>query len=379
MSSMNMKIFAFAMLPAIAAWSTAPKATLRSLFDRTSTDDVLADPISKQPLRAEVTVVGGLRRERCVSQDGIRYPVNRLYADLVPTSGRSEESLTIGIDELREELVDAWGSRVQTGLFRSPLTAFLYERGWRQNFKAAGFPGIDVEFNEVQRWFRPAAGGVVVDMSCGSGLMTRRLVKSSVYGRVLALDYSEAMLQETARRVQEEGVSTKALTLCRADVAALPLRPTSIDAMHAGAAMHCWPRLEEGLRQIRQVLRPGGLFYATTFLQGAYGSGMPRQTGGSSFRFFRDADELRLLLVDAGFEPSSVTVRIEGRGCAVIKAVAPALTSPSTLAPEEVTMEELVSVEAAAEMVASPPLVDTEPKAADDEAEGVNRFFENLD
>jgi hypothetical protein len=36
-------------------------------------------------------------------------------------------------------------------------------------------------------------------------------------------------------------------------------------------------------------------------------------------------------------------------------------------------------VEAAAEMVASPPLVDTEPKAADDEAEGVNRFFENLD
>ena len=108
------------------------------------------------------------------------------------------------------------------------------------------------------------------------------------------------MLQETARRVQEEGVSTKALTLCRADVAALPLRPASIDAMHAGAAMHCWPRLEEGLKQIRQVLRPGGLFYATTFLQGAYGSGMPLQTGGSSFRFFRDADELRQLLVRAG-------------------------------------------------------------------------------
>ena len=193
--------FAVALLPAIAAWSTsaAPKVTLLSLFDRTRTDDVLADPIRKQPLRAEVTVVGGLRRERCVSQDGKRYPVNRLYADLVPTSGRSEESLTIGIDELREELVDAWGSRVQTGLFRSPLTAFLYERGWRQNFKAAGFPGIDVEFKEVQRWFQPAAGGVIVDMSCGSGLMTRRLIKSSVYGRVLALDYSEAVTEADSK------------------------------------------------------------------------------------------------------------------------------------------------------------------------------------
>ena len=42
-------------------------------------------------------------------------------------------------------LEDAWSTRVQTGLFRSPLTSFLYERGWRDNFKRAGFPGIDKE------------------------------------------------------------------------------------------------------------------------------------------------------------------------------------------------------------------------------------------
>ena len=41
--------------------------------------------------------------------------------------------------------------------------------------------------------------------------------------------------------------------------------------MHAGAALHCWPRLEDGLREIRRVLAPGGRFFATTFLQGAYG------------------------------------------------------------------------------------------------------------
>ena len=34
---------------------------------------------------------------------------------------------------------------------------------------AAGFPGIDVEFEKVLEFFESAYGGVVLDMSCGSG------------------------------------------------------------------------------------------------------------------------------------------------------------------------------------------------------------------
>lgn len=122
-------------------------------------------------------------------------------------------------------------TRVQTGTFRSPFTAFLYERGWRQQFKRAGFPGIDKEYEEVREWFAPSAtNGVVVDMSCGSGLMTRRLLKSGDYRRVLALDYSEAMLRETARRIREESVPTETLTLCRADVRAISAQPYTLSA-----------------------------------------------------------------------------------------------------------------------------------------------------
>jgi len=171
-------------------------------------------------------------------------------------------------------------------------------------------------------------------------------VKCGAYGRVLALDYSEAMLQETARRIREEEVPMDALTLCRADVAALPLRPASIDALHAGAAMHCWPRLEDGLRQIRLALRPGGRFFATTFFQGAYGAGMPRQSGGGSFRFFADEAELEALLVAAGFDADHVTVRREGRGCAIIKAVVPELVeTPSEFAQEAPTESTGVAAE----------------------------------
>ena len=97
----------------------------------------------------------------------------QVYADLLPSSGKLESGLTP--EELLQEVKDAWASRTKTQLFRSPLVSYLYERGWRQGFKNAGFPGIDVEFEEVKSFFAEAEGGVVVDMSCGSGLMTRRL------------------------------------------------------------------------------------------------------------------------------------------------------------------------------------------------------------
>ena len=368
-------------VPALAAAlstgaTVAPKTALRSLFSPPAPDEVLACPLpGKEGLRTEAVVIGGERSVRKTSASGIPYPVRTLpsknvYSDLLPTAGRN---MPLSIDELTTELQDAWGNRVQTSLFRSPLVSFLYERGWRENFKNAGFPGIDKEYEEVREFFAPVAtDGVVVDMSCGSGLMTRRLLRSGAYRRVLALDYSESMLTETARRVAEEGLPVATLTLCRADVAALPLRPGSVDAMHAGAAMHCWPKLEEGLQEIRQSLRPGGRFFATTFLQGAYGAAMPRQTGGASFRFFEDEAELKALLVAAGFPEAGVSVRREGRGCAVIKAevleeaAAEAAAEPTTEAAEE-------------RKTGTPATLDDEPQEEPAEETDVDRLIDAVD
>lgn len=277
--------------------SSTPKQSLRSLFEKK--DQVLADPISKEALVRS----------------------SRLLSDSVSVTYSSSTN-TFGVKDVYVDLVDpkkpASSSRqemVQTETFRSPLTAFLYERGWRQNFQRSGFPGIEKEFLEVKSFFDLKEATAVVDLSCGTGLMTRRLdqvVPSTA--RLFAADFSEAMLRETKRRLDSDRVE-----LVRVDVANLPFADNSIDAIHAGAAMHCWPRLEDGLKEICRVLKKdsNGQFFATTFLQGALGTAVTGNSETNGFRFFT-LDELERLALDAGFQ--DVTVRREGSYCAVLKA-----------------------------------------------------------
>lgn len=102
-------------------------------------------------------------------------------------------------------------------------------------------------------------------------------------------------------------------TLVRADAARLPFQSGSLDAIHAGAALHCWPRLEEGLREVYRVLKPGGRFYASTFEVN------PRLRS-DTFKFFQ-LEELKGLLAQSGFGAAGVEVRREGMACLIAKCV----------------------------------------------------------
>ncbi|KAK7292005.1 hypothetical protein RIF29_07613 [Crotalaria pallida] len=156
---------------------------------------------------------------------------------------------------------------VRTELFRSPLVSFLYERGWRQNFNRSGFPGHDEEFNMAQEYFESAKGGRLVDVSCGSGLFSRKFAKSGTYSGVVALDFSENMLRQCYDFIKKDDILLRTnLALVRADVSRLPFSSGSVDAVHAGAALHCWPSPSNAVAEVARVLRSGGVFVGTTFL-----------------------------------------------------------------------------------------------------------------
>jgi hypothetical protein len=87
---------------------------------------------------------------------------------------------------------------------RNPLVSFVYERGWRQGFAWAGFPGVEREFELAMAYLAPARGSVLLDMSCGSGLFTRKFAASGAFSGVIAADFSESMLQQTRAFLDED-------------------------------------------------------------------------------------------------------------------------------------------------------------------------------
>jgi SAM-dependent methyltransferase len=219
-------------------------------------------------------------------------------------------------------------------LFTNPTVSFAYERGWRQGFAAAGFPGADTEAEMAMDYFAPVVAmtspqtSVVVDMSCATGLFTRRLATSGKYGRVLGCDYSPSMLAEARRRINADVKlsNNNSLDLVRLDVGQIPMRTDSVDCLHAGAAMHCWPDLNAAASEIHRVLKPGGRYFATTFLS-TYFSGVAAIDGQASmspsqqaFQYFDSVDTLRDLLISGGFDDDKILIEVLGAACVVIRA-----------------------------------------------------------
>eukprot|EP00804_Cyclotella_cryptica_P018376 CCRYP_015467-RA/>CCRYP_015467-RA protein AED:0.31 eAED:0.31 QI:293/1/1/1/1/1/2/321/432 len=350
-------------------------------------DPVLADPISKEPLAVSVKgpILGGssssgLTLSLRTSPDSERVyagrtdayinllePVNESTSDeiddtksnskrTVSTSPILSSLLTLTPPPLRPILANAANSEIEyipmRDLFTSPSVSFAYERGWRQGFAAAGFPGPDKEFDMAREYFAPVMErtreqsngvqrGTVVDMSCATGLFTRRFAKSNEYSRVIGCDYSDSMLKEARQRIRADpelrdavnnptskSLATR-LDLVRCDVAKIPLASSSIEALHAGAAMHCWPEIGPSLKEIHRVLVPGGRYFATTFLanyfqnvsglENAANGGAQVETSMQAFQYFPSIEYLKDLLLDAGFEQDKIDVQLVGRSCVVIR------------------------------------------------------------
>jgi ubiquinone/menaquinone biosynthesis C-methylase UbiE len=113
---------------------------------------------------------------------------------------------------------------------------------------------LGLELRRIQRVAieRLAAkpGERVLDLGCGPGDGAQRLAEAGA--QAFGLDYSQGML-ETARAVPGLG------GLVRGDAGRLPFRDGAFDKVLCTNSFHHYPQHLDALREMRRVLRPGGV------------------------------------------------------------------------------------------------------------------------
>ena len=165
--------------------------------------------------------------------------------------------------------------------FETKIGAYIYDKGYRQLFRALGYPGADAEAAlALVKINRPEGessdGRICLDLSCGPGIITTRLASGlRGYEILVASDVSEAMTRRAAEqldavsarstiRPEPDAAPLPNFAAVRADVTAMPFRDSSVDAVHCSAGAHCWPDPMDGLREVERILKPGGVFVTST-------------------------------------------------------------------------------------------------------------------
>lgn len=140
----------------------------------------------------------------------------------------------------------------------------------------------------------------VVDLGCGTGNLAAALTEHlDEQGRVIAVDFSERMLEQARAKVRDPRVRW-----VLADAVSLPLEDASADHVICFSA---WPHFPEPLRvaeQVRRVLVPGGKLAVWHAISRAEVNAIHKQVAPAvRSDLLLPADEVARMLRAEGFEP----------------------------------------------------------------------------
>lgn len=142
----------------------------------------------------------------------------------------------------------------------------------------------------------------VLDLGCGTGLLSARLRDELRDVAVIGCDHSRGMLRQ-ARAGAPRGLWVQG------DAQRLPFQDGAFDTLVSTEAFHWFPDQVEALHEMRRVLQPGGRLWLALVNTPADAIGQAvwwmSRAAGQPF-YWPTSERLRALLVDAGF-------RVEGQ------------------------------------------------------------------
>jgi len=148
----------------------------------------------------------------------------------------------------------------------------------------------------------------VLEIGCGPGRSLEQLASRHGAGFVAGIDPSDVMVRLATRRLRGQ-IERGQVDVRSAEAARLPFEPARFDAALAVHVLYFWPDARVELREIRRVLRPGGVL-VIGFRPDDPGA---RASLPGSVYHLRSATELEKLLREIGFDEVEVATANLGR------------------------------------------------------------------
>ena len=142
-------------------------------------------------------------------------------------------------------------------------------------------------------------GDEVLECACGTGAISAAI--APVCARLVATDYSEGMLKQARKKLAR----FPHVVVEQADITDLHYADDSFDAVVAGNVIHLLPEPGDALKEIKRVVRPGGMIIVPTYV-------IPKKRAHTMF--------LRLISrfgvhFQEHFDPASYRAFFERMGC----------------------------------------------------------------
>ena len=121
--------------------------------------------------------------------------------------------------------------------------------------------------NTQLRFFGPHFGPNHLEVACGTGTLLELVLRWRKWKKmkpvkVTGIDYAPSMLAGAKKRFANDSQ----VHIQHADAANLPFPEASFDTANIANSIHCFPTVDEALRDIHRVLKPGGTLAANVLL-----------------------------------------------------------------------------------------------------------------
>jgi ubiquinone/menaquinone biosynthesis C-methylase UbiE/uncharacterized protein YbaR (Trm112 family) len=152
-----------------------------------------------------------------------------------------------------------------------PLTAWVYERGWRP-FALTILSGESFPYRRelplIVGLVEPRRGGLYLDVACSNGLYARALARTlgAAPGHVAGFDHSLPMLKQARCYAREAGLR---ISYLRAKAQALPVVAHAAAGVVIGGSLNEIGDLEACLAEVRRTLASDGRYVAMTLARAA--------------------------------------------------------------------------------------------------------------